>query len=227
MKIDFDKMGGMVPAIIQDADTRQVLMLGFMNSEAYEKTVATKKVTFWSRTRQTLWTKGETSGNFLHLVSMAVDCDNDTLLVKVHPDGPTCHTGTDTCWGEKNEPQTTVPCASQQGGSPLAFLSELQDFIERRHEEMPEGSYTTKLFRDGVNKMAQKLGEEALETVIEATNGTNEKLVYEAGDMLYHLLVLLTSKGLRIDDIVEELQRRHDPNWDAKRREAKAAGTMA
>lgn len=211
MTIDFEKMGGLVPAIIQDANTRQVLMLGYMNAEAYAKTVETGKVTFWSRSRQTLWTKGETSGNFLDLVDMKADCDNDTLLVRVHPHGPTCHTGTDTCWGETNSPE------------PLAFLKELQDFIERRHEEMPEGSYTTRLFRDGVNKMAQKVGEEALETVIEATNGTNDKLIYEAGDMVYHLLVLLTSKGLRIEDIAQELQRRHDPNWDAKRRAAKAA----
>ena len=222
MNIDFEKMGGLVPAIIQDANTRVVLMLGFMNKEAYEKTQQTGKVTFWSRTRQTLWTKGETSGNFLELVSMAVDCDNDTLLVKAIPHGPTCHTGTDTCWGESN---TALPASSLQE-SPLSFLSELQDFIERRHEEMPEGSYTTRLFRDGVNKMAQKLGEEALETVIEATNGTNEQLVYEAGDMLYHLLVLLTSKGLRIEDIATELQKRHDPNWDAKRRQQKADGTL-
>ncbi|MGX8696612.1 MAG: bifunctional phosphoribosyl-AMP cyclohydrolase/phosphoribosyl-ATP diphosphatase HisIE [Prevotella sp.] len=210
MTIDFEKMGGLVPAIIQDATTKNVLMLGFMNEEAYQKTLQTGKVTFWSRTRQTLWTKGETSGNFLELVSMAVDCDNDTLLVKVIPHGPTCHTGTDTCWGETNSAHS------------LAFLSELQDFIEKRHKEMPEGSYTTRLFRDGVNKMAQKLGEEALETVIEATNGTNDKLVYEASDMLYHLLVLLTGKGLRIEDIAQELQKRHDPNWDAQRRLAKA-----
>jgi phosphoribosyl-ATP pyrophosphohydrolase/phosphoribosyl-AMP cyclohydrolase len=234
MNIDFDKMGGLVPAIIQDAETKNVLMLGFMNEEAYNKTIETKKVTFWSRTRQTLWTKGETSGHFLHLVDMKIDCDNDTLLVKVHPDGPTCHTGTDTCWGEENSQftvhgsQFTAGCASET--SPVNrelctvnFLSELQDFIERRHEEMPEGSYTTRLFKDGVNKMAQKLGEEALETVIEATNGTNDKLIYEASDMLYHLLVLLTSKGLRIEDIAQELRKRHDPNWDAQRRAAKAA----
>ena len=214
MTIDFEKMGGLVPAIIQDATTKNVLMLGFMNKEAYEKTCQTGKVTFWSRTRQTLWTKGETSGNFLELVSMSIDCDNDTLLVKVHPHGPTCHTGTDTCWGETNS------------STPLLFLQELQDFIEKRHEEMPEGSYTTRLFRDGVNKMAQKLGEEALETVIEATNGTNEKLVYEASDMLYHLLVLLTGKGLRIEDVAAELQKRHDPNWDAQRRQQKAEGKM-
>ena len=218
MKIDFEKMGGLVPAIIQDATTKNVLMLGFMNEEAYQKTIDTRHVTFWSRTRQTLWTKGETSGHFLNLVSMQIDCDNDTLLVKVNPVGPTCHKGTDTCWGEENTP----PSSLLEGRQRLSFLSDLQDFIEKRHEQMPEGSYTTRLFRDGVNKMAQKVGEEALETVIEATNGTNDKLIYEAADMLYHLEVLLTSKGLRIEDIATELQRRHAPNWDAKRREAKA-----
>lgn len=206
-------MGGLVPAIIQDAETRQVLMLGFMNEEAYQKTVKTKKVTFWSRSRNCLWTKGETSGNFLNLVDIKIDCDNDTLLVKANPDGPTCHTGTDTCWGETNEK------------NPILFLTELQDFINHRHEEMPEGSYTTKLFRDGINRIAQKVGEEALETVIEATSG-GDKLTYEASDLLYHLIVLLTAKGLRIEDVVRELQQRHDPNWDKKRREAKAAGDM-
>lgn len=210
MKIDFDKFGGLVPAIIQDASTKNVLMLGFMNEEAYQKTIDTGKVTFWSRTRNCLWTKGETSGNFLNLVSIQNDCDDDTLLVKVNPIGPTCHKGTDTCWGETNE------------SNPLLFLTELQDFIEKRHEEMPEGSYTTKLFKDGINKMAQKVGEEALETVIEATNGSKEKLVYETSDMIYHLIVLLTSKGLRIEDIAKELQKRHDPNWDQQRRMKKA-----
>lgn len=214
MNIDFEKMGGLVPAIIQDADTRQVLMLGFMNEEAYEKTLETGHVTFWSRTRQTLWTKGETSGHFLNLVDMKIDCDQDTLLVRVHPIGPTCHTGTDTCWAEDNTPNS------------LLFLGELQSFIDRRKEEMPEGSYTTSLFNKGINKIAQKVGEEALETVIEATNGTKEHLVYEASDLLYHLLVMLTEKGLRIEDVAAELQQRHDPNWDKKRREAKAAGTM-
>lgn len=213
MTIDFKKMGGLVPAIIQDAKTRNVLMLGFMNEEAYKKTLDTKKVTFWSRSRNCLWTKGETSGNFLHLVDMKIDCDNDTLLIKATPDGPTCHTGTDTCWGEANET------------NPVLFLTELQDFINRRHEEMPEGSYTTKLFHDGVNHIAQKVGEEALETVIEATSN-GDKLTYEASDLLYHLIVLLTAKGLRIEDVVRELQQRHDPNWDKKRREAKAAGNM-
>ena len=200
-EIDFEKMGGLVPAIVQDDRTGRVLMLGYMNREAYEKTLATGLVTFFSRSRQTLWTKGETSSNLLHLKSVAVDCDGDALLVKAIPDGPTCHLGTDTCWGETNEP------------SPLAFLSELQDFIERRHEEMPEGSYTTSLFRDGLNRMAQKVGEEALETVIEATNGTNDRLIYECSDMFYHLIVLLTSKGLRIEDVARELQERHSPQW--------------
>ena len=176
-------------------------MLGYMNPEAYEKTRQTGLVTFYSRSRQCLWTKGETSGNYLHVVSVQVDCDNDTLLVKATPDGPVCHTGTDTCWGERNE------------ASPLSFLTELQDFIERRHEEMPEGSYTTSLFRDGLNRMAQKVGEEALETVIEAVNGTDERLVYECSDMFYHLIVLLTSKGLRIEDVARELQQRHQPDW--------------
>ena len=214
MKIDFEKCGGLVPAIIQDAQTKNVLMLGYMNQEAFDKTLETKKVTFWSRSRNCLWTKGETSGNFLNLVDVKIDCDNDTLLVRAIPDGTTCHKGTDTCWGEDNRQ------------NPLLFLTELQDFINRRYEEMPEGSYTTSLFKDGINRIAQKVGEEALEAVIEATNGTSEKLVYEASDMIYHLIVLLTSKGLRIEDVAAELAKRHDPNWDKQRRAAKAAGTM-
>jgi len=201
MTIDFEKPGGLGPAIIQDATTKNVLMLGYMNKEAYEKTVETKTVTFFSRSRNCLWTKGETSGNRLNVVSMAADCDNDTLLVKVNPEGPTCHKGTDTCWGEANTP------------GPLAFLTELQDFIEKRHMEMPEGSYTTSLFKDGVNRMAQKVGEEALEMVIEAVNGTPERMIYEGADMLYHLTVLLTHKGMRIEDLVRELQQRHTPGW--------------
>lgn len=198
MTVDFDKMGGLVPAIIQDAVTAKVLMLGFMNEEALRKTQETGKVTFYSRTRQRLWTKGEESGNFLHVVSIQNDCDNDTLLIKVHPAGPVCHTGADTCWGEKNE-------------AGMAFLGYLQDFIDKRHAEMPDGSYTTSLFRKGVNRMAQKVGEEAVETVIEATNGTQEGFVYEASDLVYHLIVLLTSKGLRLDDLGRELQKRHKP----------------
>lgn len=214
MNVDFEKMNGLVPAIIQDNTTRNVLMLGYMNREAYEKTLATGKVTFWSRSRNCLWTKGETSGNFLNLVDIKVDCDNDTLLVRVNPTGPACHLGTDTCWGETND------------ANPLLFLTELQDFINKRHEEMPEGSYTTSLFQKGVNKMAQKVGEEAVETIIEATNGNDEKLVYESSDLLYHLIVLLTSKKLRIEDVAKELQMRHDPEWDKKRRTAKSKGEM-
>lgn len=200
MTLNFDKMNGLVPAIIQDASTAKVLMLGFMNEEAYKKTVETGKVTFFSRTKNRLWTKGEESGNFLNVVSIKEDCDQDTLLIQVHPVGPVCHTGTDTCWGEKNE-------------EPVMFFKELQDFIDCRHAEMPEGSYTTSLFRSGVNKMAQKVGEEAVEAIIEACNGTDKRLVYESADMLYHLIVLLTSKGLRIEDLARELQERHSPSW--------------
>ena len=203
MKIDFEKMGGLVPAIVQDARTKTVLMLGYMNEEALRVTQESGKVTFWSRSRQELWTKGATSGNYLNLVELLADCDNDAILVKAIPDGPTCHKGTDTCWGEVNE----------DNDNPLLFLSELQDFIEKRHEEMPEGSYTTSLFRDGLNRMAQKVGEEALELVIEACNGSNERMIYEGSDMLYHLIVLLTSKGLRIEDMAAELRERHNPGW--------------
>ena len=201
MNIDFEKMNGLVPAIIQDSITKNVLMLGFMNEEAYQKTLATKRVTFYSRSRKCLWTKGETSGNYLELVSMKPDCDNDTLLVKVIPHGHTCHTGTDTCWGEENK------------RNPLLFLSELQDFINKRHEEMPEKSYTTSLFKDGTNRMAQKVGEEALEAVIEAVSGNDDRLIYECSDMFYHLVVLLTSKGLRIEQVAAELAERHQPGW--------------
>ena len=200
MELNFDKMNGLLPAIIQDNDTQKVLMLGFMNKEAYEKTVATGKVTFFSRTKNRLWTKGEESGNFLHVVSIKADCDQDTLLIMVNPVGPVCHLGTDTCWGEKNEQD-------------IMFLKTLQDFIDKRHEEMPEGSYTTSLFQSGVNKMAQKVGEEAVETVIEACNGTNERLIYEGSDLLYHLIVLLTSKGFRIEDLARELKERHCEGW--------------
>lgn len=200
-KIDFEKCRGLIPVIVQDAQTKNVLMLGYMNKEALQKTLEIGKVTFFSRERKCLWTKGETSGNFLHVKSIQADCDRDTLLIKALPDGPTCHTGSDTCWGEKNEK------------SPLLFLSDLQDFIENRHKEMPGGSYTTSLFKDGINRMAQKVGEEALETVIEAVNGTNERLVYEAADMMYHLIVLLTEKGLRIENLAEELAERHIPGW--------------
>lgn len=196
MALDFNKMDGLIPAIIQDAQTKNVLMLGFMNEEAYQKTLADGKVTFFSRTKNRLWTKGEESGNFLNVVSIKEDCDNDTLLIKVNPVGPVCHTGADTCWQEEN-------------AVGVEFFGYLQEFINKRHAEMPEGSYTTSLFNKGVNRMAQKVGEEAVETVIEATNGTDEGLLYEASDLIYHLIVLLTSKGHRIEELAAELKKRH------------------
>ena len=187
---------GMVPAIIQDDNTLQVLMLGYMNAEAYEKTVSTGKVTFYSRTRQCLWTKGETSGHFLTVKSIAKDCDNDTLLVRVIPHGPTCHTGSKTCFGEA-VPETE------------GFIRYLQSVIRGRHAEMPEGSYTARLFTHGVNKIAQKVGEEAVETVIEAVAGNREAMIYEASDLVYHLLVLLEATGCSIADLERELSARH------------------
>lgn len=200
-QIDFAKGSGLVPAIVQDAVTRRVLMLGYMNREAFDTTIRLGRVTFFSRSRQCLWTKGETSGNFLEARELRLDCDADALLVLATPHGPTCHTGADTCWGEQNTP------------SSLSFLTELQDFINTRRTEMPEGSYTTSLFRDGINRIAQKVGEEALETVIEAVNGSDERCVYEASDFLYHLIVLLSAKGLRIEQVVDELAERHRPGW--------------
>lgn len=196
MNIDFDKMDGLVPAIIQDDISAKVLMLGFMNEEALKITLDTGNVTFYSRTKKRLWTKGEESGNFLRLVNILSDCDSDTLLIKVNPVGPVCHTGSDTCWNEANQ-------------GDFFFLNYLQHFIQKRFKEMPEGSYTTSLFQSGVNRMAQKVGEEAVETVIEATNGTDEDFLYEASDLLYHLIVLLTSKGYSLDDLGKELKKRH------------------
>ena len=196
MEGDFNKMDGLVPAIIQDEVSSKVLMLGFMNEEALKITKELGRVTFYSRTKKRLWTKGEESGNFLNVVSILSDCDNDTLLIKVNPVGPVCHTGTDTCWSESNQ-------------GDFFFLNYLQKFIQQRFKEMPEGSYTTSLFQKGVNRMAQKVGEEAVETVIEATNGTDEMFLYEASDLLYHLIVLLTSKGYSLDDLGKELKKRH------------------
>ena len=196
MNLDFDKVGGLIPAIIQDNETNKVLMLGYMNQEALDKTKELGKVTFYSRTKQRLWTKGEESGNFLNVISIQEDCDQDTLLIKVNPVGPVCHTGDDTCFKEENRED-------------VMFFKHLQRFIEKRHQEMPEGSYTTSLFQSGVNRMAQKVGEEAIESVIEACNGTDNRLIYESADMLYHLIVLLTSKGLSIEDLSRELQKRH------------------
>lgn len=193
--IDFNKNSdGLLPVIIQDAVTLKVLMLGYMNPEAYEKSLSEKRVTFFSRTKQRLWTKGETSGNFLNIVDMFMDCDNDTLLIKVNPIGDTCHRGTVSCF---DTPDTE------------GFIRKLENIIQERKETMPEGSYTTHLFNKGVNKMAQKVGEEAVETVIEAIACNDERLLYESSDLIYHLLVLLTSKGLSLSDIERELSSRH------------------
>ena len=198
MELNFNKLAGeLLPAVIQDNTTGKVLMLGFMNLEAYEKTVATGLVTFFSRTKNRLWTKGEESGNFLKVASIQADCDQDTLLIKVDPVGPVCHTGTDTCWGEANRVED------------ILFLKQLQDFIDQRKKEMPKGSYTTSLFEDGVSRMAQKVGEEAIETVIEAMANNDERLIYEASDLVYHLIVLLSHKGYRIEDLARELKKRH------------------
>ena len=185
---------GLLPAIIQDADTLKVLMLGYMNQEAFDKTAETGLVTFISRTRQCLWTKGETSGNYLHVVEMFADCDADTVLIKAHPDGPTCHRGTTACFDTRENE---------------GFLGTLQACIQQRHRDMPEGSYTTHLFTKGVNKIAQKVGEEAVETVIEAIDGNKERFLYEAGDLVYHLLVLCEQMGFSIKDLEEELAVRH------------------
>ena len=187
---------GLVPAIVQDQNTLQVLMLGYMDAEALAKTQETGLVTFWSRSQGKIWTKGETSGNYLHLVSLAVDCDKNTLLVRAIPDGPTCHTGSKTCWGD------AVP--ESQG-----FIRELEAVVKGRHEQMPEKSYTTSLFKAGTPRMAQKVGEEAVETVIEAVKGDDERMIYEASDLIYHLLVLLVSKGYGIADLEKELVKRH------------------
>lgn len=198
MELNFNKLAGeILPAIIQDNTTGKVLMLGFMNREAYDKTIETGKVTFFSRTKGRLWTKGEESGNFLNVISIQPDCDQDTLLIKANPIGPVCHTGDDTCWGESNQPDD------------LMFLKQLQDFIDKRKKEMPKGSYTTSLFEEGTAKIAQKVGEEAIETVIEAMAKNDERLLYEASDLVYHLIVLLSHKGFRLEDIARELKKRH------------------
>lgn len=197
MTINFNKnKDGLVPAIIQDSETKNVLMLGFMNEEAYNKTVETKKVTFFSRTKQRLWTKGEESGNFLNLVSIQNDCDEDTLLIKVQPVGPTCHKGSDTCWNEENT-QT------------FGFLSQLENTIQNRKENQEdEKSYVASLFRKGINKIAQKVGEEAVETVIEAKDDNDDLFLNESADLLFHYLILLQAKGFTLNDIVKVLKSR-------------------
>lgn len=195
--LDFKKGDGLIPAIIQDAESFQVLMLGYMNEKALQKTLDEERVTFFSRSKQRLWTKGETSGNYLDVVDMQQDCDNDTLLILAKPHGPTCHTGEESCFYRKD-------FKLQKN---LHFLSDLEDLIISRKEQMPEGSYTTSLFEDGIDKIAQKVGEEAVETVIEAKN-EDHSLVDEVSDLIYHLLVLLVAKGVPLKSIVENLQKR-------------------
>lgn len=198
MKINFNKNNdGLVPAIIQDAETKNVLMLGYMNQEAYEKTIDTNKVTFYSRTKSRLWTKGEESGNFLHLVDIKNDCDEDTLLISVNPQGPTCHKGSDTCWDENNDQS-------------FGFLSELESIIKSRKENQEDStSYVASLFRKGINKVAQKVGEEAVEVVIEAKDDNEELFLNESADLLFHYLILLQAKGYTLNDIVDVLKSRH------------------
>ena len=198
MNIDFNKnQDGLVPAIVQDALTKNVLMLGYMNKDAYSKTVDTGKVTFYSRTKSRLWTKGEESGNFLNMVELKVDCDNDTLLIKAKPEGPTCHKGSDTCWDEIN---------SQSYG----FLTELEEVIkDRKANAKSSTSYVASLFEKGINKIAQKVGEEAIETVIEAKDNNDELFLNESADLLFHYLILLKAKGYELYDVVEVLKGRH------------------
>ena len=196
MKIDFEKGGGLVPAIVQDADTLQVLMLGYMNAASVAKTQETGLVTFYSRSRETLWTKGETSGNTLALVDMAVDCDQDTLLVKARPKGPTCHTGTVSCFGEK-------------GAEGVGFLAYLETLIEGRKTADPESSYTAQLLQGPLRRAAQKVGEEGVETALAAVAETDDKLVSEAADLFYHTLVLLAAKDVKLEAVIAELQWRH------------------
>ncbi len=196
MKPDFEKGNGLLPAIVQDSVTRKVLMLGYMNPEAYQQTLDTGKVTFFSRSKQRLWVKGETSGNFLHLVSLHVDCDQDTLLVMARPEGPTCHTGTDTCFKEDNQGRA-------------GFLHHLASVIAERHQNPSEKSYTSSLFNKGINKIAQKVGEEAVELVIEAKDDDKNLFLNEAADLLFHLLVLLQAKGYSLDEVLQVLEERH------------------
>ncbi|RPD40915.1 bifunctional phosphoribosyl-AMP cyclohydrolase/phosphoribosyl-ATP diphosphatase HisIE [Chitinophaga barathri] len=197
MEVDFTKSpDGLVPAIIQDAISHRVLMLGYMNREALDKTLAEKRVTFFSRSRNRLWTKGEESGNFLNLVSAALDCDQDTLLLKVHPVGPVCHTGADTCWNEKNK-------------DTASFLTGLEQVIRDRKENPTEKSYTASLFAKGINKVAQKVGEEAVELVIEAKDDNKDLFLGEAADLLFHYLILLQAKGFTLEDVITILKERH------------------
>lgn len=200
MELDFDKTGGLVPAVVQDELTGQVLMLGYMNQEALDKTRQEGLVTFFSRSKNRLWTKGETSGNTLQVKSITRDCDADSLLIKVNPTGPTCHTGSTSCFGEE---------AASNRAAAIRFIANLEEVIQQRKANPVEGSYTNFLFEKGVNKIAQKVGEEAVETVIDAVAGKLDTMKGEAADLLYHLLVLLSATGLELKDVVEVLQERH------------------
>lgn len=200
-KLDFTKNNGLIPVIVQDSITAKVLMLGYMNEEALRLTVSTRKVTFFSRSKNALWVKGETSGNFLHLESLQADCDNDSILVLAKPDGPTCHTGNTSCFYELED---------DAKGTELAFLAELEALLYDRKENMPEGSYTTKMFAKGLDKIAQKVGEEAVETVIAAKNEPNDEFIYEASDLLFHLTLLCVQKDVPLKTLINELKRRHE-----------------
>lgn len=197
MNIDFEKQGGLVPAVVQDVNTHKILMVGFMNEEAYQKTVAEKKVTFFSRTKQRLWTKGETSGNFLNVIDLLIDCDNDTILIKAEPIGPTCHTGADTCFFEKND------------SVDISFINKLITTISNRRNNENEKSYTNSLFKKGINKIAQKVGEEAVELVIEAKDNDDNLFKNEAADLFFHYLVLLEAKNIPFSEIIKVLKERN------------------
>lgn len=195
-KLDFEKLNGLIPAIVSDSSNGQVLMLGFMNKEALDKTLETKLVTFYSRSKKRLWTKGETSKNYLHLIDIKPDCDSDTLLIYAKPDGNTCHTGNYSCFGVENY-------------SSINFLNDLFAVIKDRRTKMPEGSYTTKLFESGTNRIIQKVGEEAIETVIAAKNRDKNEIVNETSDLIYHLFVMLAEQGIEFGEIVDNLESRH------------------
>ncbi len=200
MNIDFTKYAdGLVPAIVQDANTKNVLMLGFMNQAAVDATLSLQKVTFFSRSKNRLWTKGEESGNSLNYISMALDCDQDTILIQANPVGPVCHTGTATCWGTENNSDA------------LGFLANLEQVIEQRRTAAPETSYVASLFAKGINKIAQKVGEEAVEVVIEAKDQNDDLFLDESADLMFHYLMLLQAKGFKLADVVKILEKRHKP----------------
>lgn len=201
-ELDFEKGDGLIPAIVQDSESFRVLMLGYMNRESLEKTLEGERVTFYSRSREELWTKGETSGNYLELEDIQSDCDNDTLLILARPTGPVCHTGEKSCFFKKD-------FSPESGG--YGFLTRLEKLLKNRRETLPEDSYTASLFRDGLDKIAQKVGEEAVETVIEAKNDNRDAFLDESADLLFHLMVMLVEKEIPMRDIVGRLERRHMP----------------